>query len=545
MSADKNFIENLFKTLLHKIPIAVFWKNLHSVFLGCNQHFANYASLFLPEEIIGKTDYDLPWKKFQGDRYRRDDVQIIKNKQPMLNVEEPLTLANGDEIVLLTNKIPILSNEDEVIGILGMSYDITERKKMEQILETAKNQAEAASRAKTEFITHVSHDIRTPLSSIISLSKFLEKRAQNFEDRQYALWINHSGEQLLAFLNDILNMVINDNITDDIVQLEVFDFYQCIQGIRNLVLPAIKIRNLELQIEIDQKIPRYLVSDRYKLHKILLNLVGNAIKYTLSGSITIKITFLAKCNEQAKIKFSIIDTGVGIAKEFQQTIFKQFIRIDSSGDTNTGHGLGLYIAQKYAKLLDTEITLASKLGVGSTFCFILSMHIENKKMQDIEKRGREQEVYFAQCMKDSVLSKNNFNANNLNLVRYKKNVPNVLLVEDSNIILYIVGEIIAQAGCKFSSATNGVDALELVKSMSFDLIITDIGLTDISGMRLTHSIRSWEQFSKKTPVPIIGLTAYTLNHVEKECLQLGMNRVVNKPFSLELMREIIDEFISR
>ncbi len=514
------------RDLVDQLPAAIFWKNTSSIYLGCNKFFSNLAGLTSPQEIVGKTDFDMPWGEAQAELYRKDDQCILKNKNAKLNIEEPQTLADGKEIILLTSKIPLFSQSGEVVGILGIYHDITERKKIEISLKNAKNKAEIANHAKTEFIANMSHDIRTPISGIIGMSKLLEDNAKSAEERQYARWINESGEQLLDLLNGVLDVVSADNVKDTDIVIEPFNIRQSIEDIVQLELPTIKLKKLDFYREIDAKIPNFIIGDRIKLHRIILNILGNAIKFTKKGHVGILMKKIAEEEGRIQIEFSIEDTGIGIPEKLQNKVFDRFYCISPSYKGGQGgHGVGLHIAQKYTELLGGELTLASRIGGGTVFKFTLSFTIA--KEQKLKQKDT-----LIPC-----IEKPEF------LLQKSRKIPHILIVEDNLIALRIAETFIKQTGCSYTAAADGESALDLIKSRNFDLIITDVGLPGISGKELTQFIREWELSLAKKQVPIVGFTAQILSEVEQQCLLIGMNKVINKPIYFSTMQDLVQQFL--
>ncbi len=535
--------KNIKNSIIDHIPNHyIFWKDKNSVYLGCNAELASAVGLTSSADIIGKTDYDLPTTKEQSDAYRADDQLVMETRKPKLNIEEQQTLLNGEVRVLSTSKTPLLDDQGHVYGVLAIYSDITERKNIELSLEKAKNQAEAANLAKTEFIVNMSHDIRTPLSGIVGISRLLEASAQHPNDKQYARWINQSGEQLLDLLNGVLDVVSAEQIKDSDVSYEHFDLRQCIHEICQLELPTIKMKGLELQIDVQETLPLYIVSDYTKLHRILLNLLGNAIKFTETGSIHITVEQLTEKNNNAQIKFSVIDTGIGIPLELQDKVFDRFYRASlSAKGVYQGHGIGLHIAQKYVTLLGGDIQLTSALGIGTTFSFTLPFKVgQDGHAMPGHERGKTSEI--------DIENPSTYPTTD-NSTSEKKPIPiadalHVLLVEDNVVALHLIETIVSQAGLKFTSTINGEQALTLAKSRPFDLIITDIGLPGISGYELTYAIRQWERDRNKKPIPIIGLTAHALCETQKEYMQSGFNTMLSKPINLNTIQGLIKQYIA-
>jgi two-component system aerobic respiration control sensor histidine kinase ArcB len=366
-------IHDFYESILAVLPGHVYWLDRNNVFLGCNNLQAKDAKLQSRKDIIGKTNYDMPWKD-QADELNRLNQLVMDSGMPHA-VEEYAVMANGLAIYF-SQKTPLRDKNSEIVGVLGVSIDITERKKMEVPLRRAKEAAEVASQAKTEFIANMSYDIYAPLSGIVGLSKLLENKIDNGEEKQYAHWIKESGKQLLELVNGVLDKVSDDLLNETDLNVGIFDLRKKVSGLVNLVFPTAKMKNLNLTLEIDEAVPEKLITDGVKLHRILLNLLGNSIKFTSKGSITLKIKLVVDEKEYVQLKFSVEDTGIGIAEEFQTQVFDRFFQVNPScKKSHGGPGLGLHIAQNYAIFLGGEIKLESKLGQGSCFYFTLPMKV--------------------------------------------------------------------------------------------------------------------------------------------------------------------------
>ncbi|KTD79303.1 ATP-binding protein [Legionella waltersii] len=507
-------IHDYYDNIIALMPGHVYWLDKNNVFLGCNDLQAKDACLGSRKEIVGKTNFDMPWKD-QAEELNRINKLVMETGTPN-SVEEYAVMANGMSIYL-SQKVPLYNKQNEIIGVLGLSMDITERKKMEVALRKAKENAEIANQAKTEFIANISHDFHTPLSGIVGMSKLLEEKALTPENKQYARWINESGEQLLELLKSVLEIVSADNIRENDTQFELFDLRKNIQDIANLMQPSLQIRNNQFEIQIDESMPEFVITDGVKLRKALLNLLDNAIQYTERGIITLKIDVLGIENNYVQLKFNIIDTGTGVPIELQPKIFDHYARPSTEKGKHGGYGVGLHIAQKYVGLLGGEIDLISEVGKGSTFFFTLNMKIKTEDDYAVDLSKWEK----------GALSKQ----------------PLILLVEDNIIELRLIESVIEKAGYPYYSAIDGEHALELIESNDFDLIITDTNLQGIINKNLALCIRDWEKLKGKSPIPIIGLTLNDPSEVENDYMLWGINRVLHKPVDLKTIQSAVNELL--
>lgn len=516
-------VENIKRTIIDHIPNHyIFWKDVNSVYQGCNEALATSLGLKNCAEIVGKTDYDLPTSKEQSDAFRADDRWVMETKQAKLDIEETQTLADGTTRVLSTSKTPLFNEYGEVTGVLAIYYDITEHKELEKSLKAAKELAEEASRAKTEFIANMSHDIRTPLSGIIGMSNLLEQRIHNAEEKEYAQMINICGEQLYTLLNSVLEIIETGHQVEHMVQQTSTDIRKLINSLKELSLPSATIKDLTLTVHVDETVPEYLLTDSMKLHRILLNLIGNAIKFTKQGGIAIQVRCREIKEESAILECAIVDTGIGIAPKEQEKVFERFYRTSGSyRGQYSGFGIGLHIVQQFVSLLKGEITLESCLGKGTTFTVSIPVLLDLTKT-------KKQELPKAALAFEPV----------------KTNTSNalILLIEDNTIALKILEALVEQAHCHFFSAQTAEEALSLIDKHAFNLIITDIGLPGMSGLEFASAVRFKEQKEHLCPIPIIGLTAHKVVDTEADCLKMGINKVITKPIKLEILKQLLDEF---
>lgn len=362
--------EVFLKNITRVLPQYVFWKDIHSVYLGCNKNYANLVGLGSPEEIVGKTDHDLNWQPVghTADTFQRGDQDTVSG-YPITNQEEILALPNDKILITLVSKLPIIDN-GKVIGIVGYFTDISELKNKEKELIKAKKQAEAANKAKTEFLMNMSHDFRTPASGIYCMAKLVSKKITDPSVLKLQNLVVNSSAQLLSLLEDVLDY---SRIDSDQVKLtfEKVNINSLIQDVVSFLAPKAEEKSLELNIMLPAT-SVYYHSDKIILHRIILNLVTNAIKFTDQGSVLVSLKQKQTKTNNNTLIIEIKDTGIGIEKKYHQSIFETFFRVEHA-DTKKypGVGLGLSNVNLLLKKLGGKITLKSSLGKGSSFTVYL------------------------------------------------------------------------------------------------------------------------------------------------------------------------------
>ncbi|WP_133131440.1 sensor histidine kinase, partial [Legionella yabuuchiae] len=389
-SSEKELAEN-FESLISLIPCHIYWKDTEGRYLGCNQLHAQNLGLPSVESIIGKTDFDLPWAE-QAEQLRASDKEVITTRDSF-TFEEEVIMANGEKTYFLSKKAALISSDNNVKGIIGISFDITERKKMESELQTAKKQAETASKAKSEFIANMSHDIRTPLSGIIGISSILEDEAPDETIKEYAHMLNISGEQLLSLLNSVLELVSAKSLGKKKLNLKSFSIKEMLNNLFELELPYLKLKDIDFKLDVEPNVPDVVLSDKEKVYRILLNILSNAIKFTHNGRITIQVNLVEEQEEDIKLCFKVIDTGIGIPEEDIHKVFDQFYRSTSSYEGNfDGYGIGLHIVRDYLEKLQGRVEIQSEEGKGTTIALTIPM----KKASATEISGVEPETALPQ-----------------------------------------------------------------------------------------------------------------------------------------------------
>jgi two-component system aerobic respiration control sensor histidine kinase ArcB len=359
------------KKIIESTPGNLYWKSRDHVYLGCNRGIADSIGLKNCEDIIGDTIYDFLEKdiSFEAAKAVQAIDDEIMQTGKLYEIEE---IGFGDK-TFITKKHPIYNSHNEVIGLLGISLDISDRKKMEHDLIQTKEQAEAASRAKSLFLGNMSHDIRTPLNGILGLLQVLELTESNLARKQDLNLIQISARRLMNLLSEIIDVAYIENGMP--IKLEYIDLRAIIMEIQELLLADVIQKNLQMFIVIDEAVPKSILTDRMRVHRILLNLIANALKFTNEGYIKIGCK---RCSEifeqQSYIEITVEDSGIGIAEADQQQIFENFTRLTPSDQSPyKGHGLGLYIVQSFLRELGGNITVTSQLEQGSTFTCKLPM----------------------------------------------------------------------------------------------------------------------------------------------------------------------------
>lgn len=515
-------------------PGFFYWKDKNSVYLGCNDEFAKLAGLKSPSEVIGKTDFELIWKD-RAQLYVNVDQEVMKAGKPILNHEEKIVVSNNRVITAITNKVPLRDNRNNVVGMMGITTDITHQKITEEALSLAKVAAESANVLKTNFIQNMQHDIRTPASSVWAVLNDLVENDQ-IPDKELLTLLRNSSKQLLKICNDVIDF---DKIEYGEIPIlsKRFDVRDVVSSIMELNQIAAFNKGLSLSCSIDEKIPRVLKGDEHRLSRILINLMGNAVKFTLQGSIKITATLIKETKKNYLIQFKLEDTGIGIPLEKQNTLYEKFNRLNPANrNSYKGSGLGLRIVKKYIDDLEGEINVKSELNKGTIF--FIDLPFEKALIETIYDRSSSYPNLALKTERSAVKVKTE--------IPEKRIHPNtqlkVLLIEDTELALKMAQKILNSLNYSVSTAIDVKSSLELLSHEKFDLVLSDIGLPDGTGIDLIKRVKD-NKNSLNQSTPFFALTANADTKTIKESKQAGYLTVMEKPLCKETLLSLINVFM--
>jgi len=399
---------------------------------------------------------------------------------------------------------------------ISIGTDVTSKIISEIELHKAKEEAEKSLKAKNEFLANMSHEIRTPLNGIIGFTDLLLETKITDEQREYLETMLHSGEILLAIINDVLDLSKLESGKLDIENIS-FDLPQQINKVVKLMDVKAKHKNIDLNLNIDKNIPQFIESDPTKIGQILINLIGNAIKFTNKGSVTVNVYLKEiSSSEKDKIYFEIIDTGIGIVSNKINTVFGAFNQAKS--DTSRiygGTGLGLTIVKKLVNLLKGEIKVSSIFGSGSKFTLSLPINSKQNKEKSVSTAAIKEITAFQP----------------LNL--------DILLVEDNKTNQLLAKTRLEKWKCNVDIAKNGLEGVKKTQVKLYDIILMDVQMPVMDGYEATKIIKNdiSEDVSK---IPVLGMSAYTSTTETKKMINSGMEDYIFKPFKpTELYQKLI------
>lgn len=540
-------VQSYYENLIAHMPGNVYWLDRNCVTLGCNDNVVKLVGLQSRQEFIGITYEKMGelagWTEGQAQSFKKDDMEVMTSGAAKFSVEEPpLYDQQGNPVYYLSNRVPLRDSNNNIIGVVGISIDITKEKQIRQQLEKAKEEAEAANQIKSEFIANMSHDLRTPLTGILGMAEIIEEQTNDDAIKESARQLMQASHVLLNLLNDIIE--ITKASSNEIPTLsKKFSLNIIVDNIYDLSLPSAKHKGLTIKLNYDRNIPEYLIGDPTKINRIILNIVGNAIKFTQQGDIKIRVKLLKQDEHQATVKIIVEDTGIGIPKDKQEIIFSRFTRLQPSyKGVYKGSGLGLTIAKQFMEEIGGKIYVRSELGKGSRFSCVIPLslvHLKDTKKQlttlkkeslgSISPSANIQSPTIESSQKSSVQDSPDKTSNSYQ----------VLLVEDDNLAQTVAKQKLSAQGCNIEVASTGNEALKLAKNKRYDLIFMDIGLPDISGIEVTRKIRGKKEHINYH-TPIIALTA----HLDEKDVALhneaGINSVLVKPLMKETAKQIID-----
>jgi PAS domain S-box-containing protein len=504
---------NLLQAIIDTVPMRVFWKDRDLRYLGCNPAFARDAGLHDRTEVIGKDDYAMAWAE-QADLYRSDDLQVIDSGIAKLDFEEPQCTPDGRRIWLRTSKVPLDFGHGQASGVLGVYDDITDRKQAEAALRDAKVAADAASLAKSEFLAHMSHEIRTPMNVVIGLAQFLEGGQLLPGQEQAVRGIREAGDSLLHIINDILDF---SKIEAGQLRMErlPFDLAPELDRVASLLRGTGTKKGIQLEVRRPAEALPTLVGDPLRLEQVLVNLIGNAIKFTEHGAVTVEVKLLEAKATARRLRFEVQDSGIGIRPEALSQLFTAFTQADAGTSRRFGGtGLGLTISKRLVEQMGGKIGATSAPGAGSTFWFEVPFDCAGEETPA---------AAAAEAARPSV--------KNLDGLR-------VLAVDDNRMNLFVVEQMLTRKGATISLAADGQQALQMLKAQprDYDVVLMDVRMPVMDGLTATRAIRSDSEIAS---IPVIALTAGVMAEELEAAMASGVDGFLAKPIDLKELAEAL------
>ncbi len=509
--------KDLLQSLMDNVPDYIFFKDTGSRYIRINEALRKEMGLRSSDEIVGKTDADF-FSPEMTDLFHNTDHDIFENGNASVNQIVETTFKNGRTLWLSTTKMPIRNDKNEIIGLVGISRDVTVQEMTRQSYRLAKEKAEEANKAKSLFLANMSHEIRTPMNGVIGMADILKRTNLDDVQREYLDIIMKSGQTLLSIINDILDF---SKIESGKMELENIPV-----SIRNIVEEVADIqvfhaneKSIDLITFVDAGIPDFVYGDYVRLKQVITNLVNNAIKFTSKGEVYISVEHAGQSGNLHDLQFKVIDTGIGIPKEHQEKLFSSFTQVDNSTTRKYGGtGLGLAISQRLISAMGSEIVLRSEEGNGSEFSFVLRM-----------KEAREEQP----------------DAINLTNVSFKN--LNVLIVDDNRTNRKIFREYLENWGVNVFEVSNGYDALKELPRMVADGIKIDIALVDyqMAGMDGIELAGKLKEDPALKAIRLIMLSSVTDAFQNSRTNYSGFEYYLNKPVKLKQLFNVIASIVGK
>lgn len=455
--------------------------------------------------------------------------------------EEIISFYDGSQKYYETSLHPVFEESGIITGVTYFSRDLTDRKKFEGELLKAKEEAERATTVKSQFLATMSHEIRTPLSGLIGMLDLLSDTKLNTQQQEYLKTIQLSGEALLQIINDVLDYskIESENMAMD---MHPFNLKKCVEETYDILYYKAQEKNIDLLYDIDTTISNFIIGDKARLRQILINLVGNAIKFTTKGHILISITKNKNAGSNDELQFAVKDTGIGITEEQINRLFKAFSQADSTTyGKYGGTGLGLAISSRLVALMGGKIWVTSEPGEGSTFYFTIKTNFADGH-EKINEEVR-QEITYEKYLPEKIGKKTEDHFIIEPVKKLAEQIPvKILVAEDNEVNQKVIEIILSRLGYQPFIVSNGLAVLEIMGKEKFDLIFMDVQMPELDGLETTQEIVKILPHGKR-PI-IIAMTAFAMEGDKQKCMDAGMDDYISKPVKIEEISEMISKWAS-
>ena len=516
----------LTEQILDQLPIPVFLKDREGRFVRFNRQFQEFYQL-RRDELMGARIEDFTPAAWAAVTQQEDELAwrtglMVSSERRVTQIDPPIDL--------VVNRIVITSGGESYL--LGFSIDVSEQRAARDAMQRAVESAQAASRAKSEFLANMSHEIRTPMNGILGMTELVLESKLEPEQRDDISLVKASADALLTIVNDILDFSKIEAGKLDLEEVP-FDLRKLVRGtLRSMELRA-QQKGLQLRCDVPPQLPRTMKGDPGRLRQVLINLLGNAIKFTQEGSVTLALAIGKETEDHCDIEFAVSDTGIGIPLEKQTLIFEAFSQVDGSTTRQFGGtGLGLTICRRLVILMQGDISVESEPGQGSTFRFTVPLQHTSLQLPADEDDAELAPVPPASAAMVAPPSPAEEDSGS---------GLRILLAEDNPVNQRLALRLLEKMGHRITLVDNGLEALERTMLGGFDLVLMDVQMPELDGLTATRRIRQWETVNGGH-VPIIAMTARAMQGDRERCLEAGMDDYLSKPIDSERLRQLVSKF---
>ncbi|MBL9127619.1 MAG: response regulator [Verrucomicrobiales bacterium] len=504
--------QNLLQSVTDNAEAFIFVKDLEGRYLFVNRLYVNLLKR-PAAQLLGRTVHEV-FSPDSARAFATGEAEVLRDGLP--RVAEATAEVDGQTRYFLAHKFPLFDADGRIFALGGVSTDITEIKRTQQELARARDAAEAANRAKSGFVATMSHEIRTPMNAIINMTALTLETDLSPRQRQYVSVAHSSARSLLALLNDILDF---SKIEADRLELEAapFQLRQFLEEVADSFRGRVLESRLEFAVLVADDVPDTLVGDTLRLRQVLINLLGNAFKFTERGEIVVRVSLAPAAPDSSPsdvtLRFSVRDTGIGIPPEKRTTLFEAFSQADTSTSRKYGGtGLGLAISKRLVGLMHGTIDVASEPGTGSEFVFTARLAVAAESAPEPSKPALPHDLQHTRA----------------------------LVVEDNDLSREVLLHLLGRFGLAAEAVPSGTEALAKLRRQDpakpFGLLVLDWMLPDINGVDLTREIRSFPGGSR---LPVVMVSAYAGEEAERTARSVGIHAFVPKPITGSLLLDAI------